>query len=561
MPKPGQDKLQHELTHIGELILGRRFAEAEALARPLVQAPRPPAMARHLLGLALVHQGQADAGLAQLRAAAEAEPDNPSFAAVFGQILGELEQVNEAVAVLQEALQRHPSDLGLRLQMGSLLGRCGRPKQAMEHLSAVLKQQPDHVPALVQVAEIFASLERPDQALATFEQALRHDPDQLDARCRRGVVLESLGRQDEAVAEFRRVLERDPDHVQALSRLAALVPATDDDPRPGRLLELLRGDRLSASEAVLVSFALGKLEEDRGRHAEAFEHFERANRLRAGYRGADFDLEAYRAEVQALIDGFDAAFFVDNPGRPDAAPEPVFVVGMPRSGTTLVESIIDAHSAAAGAGELPHLRTIAHQLLSQGDADPAATIAATAPDLFQQAAQQYLQILRARAPRAQRIVDKLPHNYLNLYLVPLLFGQARVIHCRRDPRDTCLSCFLTNFDQGHGYKNDLVTLGHAYNLYARLMEHWHRVLPTPILSVRYEDLVADPEAGARRILEFLGLDWEPGCLDFPMARRMVRTASSSQVRRGVYRSSAGRWRRYEAQLQPLLDVLDRSSSD
>ncbi|MBD3220953.1 tetratricopeptide repeat protein [bacterium] len=532
------------------------FPTAERNCRILLQGRRTPAAVHHVLGVALVRQGANDEGLEQLRAAVQKDPRNVGFLDVLAQALTECEQIHEALRIYGSALEIDPRNVPVLVHTGQLLRRFGRPQAAMRKLKAALDVDPRNLEALITAGDVFFEIGDSRQALRCFDLALKLEPTHLVCQCNRAFLLECNGQREEAAAGYRRVLETDPQNVYAHMRLAGIEPATSDDPRLDVLEDLARTGSLHTVQASQLHFTLGSLHDAAGDVEAAFGHYVTANRKRAEVRGNDFDLDRFEREVDAFCAGFTAAFFDDPPGTPTDSDVPVFVVGMPRSGTTLVESIIDAHGQAAGAGELPHLRAIRDQLIGDLADDPAGRLTATDPTLLAEAARQYLALLRMNHPDARRIVDKMPHNFMNLFLVPVLFRGARIVHCRRDARDTCLSCFFTDFAQGHGYRNDLTTLGRYYRLYERLMDHWRRTVPTPMLEVQYEELVTDPEAGARRLVEFLGLEWQPTCLDFPMARRMVRTASTSQVRRGVYRSSSGRWKRYEAQLAPLIAALD-----
>ncbi len=531
------------------------FPGAERNCRKLLLGRRTPAAVHHILGVALLRRGANDEGLEHLRAAVQKDPRNVGFLDVLAQALAECEQIHEALRIYGTALEIDPRSVSVLVHAGQLLRRFGRPQAAMCRLKTALDIDPRNVEALVTAGDVFFEIGDSRQALRCFDLALQLEPTHLVCQCNRAFLLECNGQREEAVVGYRRVLEVDPRNIYAHMRLAGIEPATPDDPRLGELEDLARTGALHTVQASQLHFTLGALHDAAGNVEAAFDHYAAANRRRAEIRGNDFDLDRFEREVDAFCEGFTGAFFDDPPGPPAETEVPVFVVGMPRSGTTLVESIIDAHGQAAGAGELSHLRAIRDQLLGDLTDDPAGRLAATDPALLAKAAGQYLDLLRMNHPDARRIVDKMPHNFMNLFLVPVLFRGARIVHCRRDPRDTCLSCFFTDFAQGHGYRNDLTTLGRYYRLYGRLMDHWRRTVPTPMLDVEYEELVADPEVGARRLVEFLGLEWEPACLDFPMARRMVRTASTSQVRRGVYRSSSGRWKRYETQLQPLVAAL------
>lgn len=305
-----------------------------------------------------------------------------------------------------------------------------------------------------------------------------------------------------------------------------------------------------------LEFAAGKCREDRLDYTESFEHFERANALhRAAISyNSERDEEVFRNFERA----FDESFFErwSDVGSDDATP--VFIVGMPRSGTTLVEQIIASHSKVFGAGELSALfKALASRFTLQHGFDySAASETATAEDLSAISV-HYLDALRSLDRESSRITDKLPTNFLNLGMISVLFPRATVIHCRRDPRDTCYSIYKHYFSaRGHHYAYDLEELGAYYNRYRKLMEHWARVLPTPVHTFYYEDIVGDVETASRALLDACELPWEAACLDFHRSRRPVATISTDQVRRPIYSESVGAWRRHEQKLAPLLRILD-----
>ena len=246
---------------------------------------------------------------------------------------------------------------------------------------------------------------------------------------------------------------------------------------------------------------------------------------------------------------FDADFLATRQGFGDDSEVPVFIVGMPRSGTTLVEQIAASHPAVFGAGERDDIGALAGAQFPGGTADLDAVAAGTL-------ARTHLERMRDLAGEALRITDKTPVNFLYLGLIALLFPRARIVHCRREARDVCLSCYFQNFVAGLPWATDLADLGRYHRAYRRIMDHWHQVLPLTILDVDYQDLVAAPEEGSRRIVDFLGLPWDDACLDFHRSRRTVRSAANWQVRRPIYATSVGRWKAYEPWLGPLLDALD-----
>jgi len=305
---------------------------------------------------------------------------------------------------------------------------------------------------------------------------------------------------------------------------------------------------------AMLQFSAATLLDRLRRYDEAFERARLANDL-AARALRRHDPAAFSAEVSAKINYFSRDRLAALPRAAHGSRRPVFVVGMPRSGTSLVEEILGSHPRVYGAGELQALRLVARDLSAAGGRKYPGSLAPASDAEAGRAAAQYLSAVDALAPGAERVIDKQPFNFLLLGLVELLFPECRVIHCVRDPLDTCLSCYMTNFEQANAFKFDLGHLGSYYRDYHRLMVHWKSVLGVPILDVRYEDVVANLEGQTRRMLEFLDLPWDERCLRFHENLRVVHTASRDQVRRPVYGSSVGRWRRYEKHLRPLLEAL------
>jgi hypothetical protein len=296
--------------------------------------------------------------------------------------------------------------------------------------------------------------------------------------------------------------------------------------------------------------------DDADRFDEAFARYAQANNLFREWRaqaGERFDHDALRCRIETAVETFTPDFFSRKRGWGNNSELPVFIVGMPRSGTTLVEQICASHPAVFGAGELPDITRL-WVALARGGAAPA--------DGWQrhriaQAADAYLEHLRLLGPSAMRVTDKMPGNVYHLGLIAVLFPRARIILCRRDPRDTCLSCYFQWFPSSRLlYTYNLADCARQYLQTERLVAHWRNVLPLPMLEMQYEELVADQETQSRRLIDFLGLPWDPACLEFHKTRRTVTTASVWQVRQPMYSRSVGRWRNYEKHLRPLLDVLE-----
>jgi tetratricopeptide (TPR) repeat protein len=378
------------------------------------------------------------------------------------------------------------------------------------------------------------------EKLAAARAALVCQPDYGRAHNLAGLMLVERGDLAGATRCYRRALacERDPAYYANLADLVRFRPGDG---------EIAAMERLAAEPAapddearIPLHFALGKAYEDCGEEERAFQNYLEGNRRKR--RSLAYDETGVLAAMARSEQAFSAEILARHQGEGDPSEVPVFILGMPRSGSTLIEQILASHPQVHGGDERPDFPELLEAL---GDRDWHALGAA------------YVARSRALAPGAARITDKLPGNFRHAGAIHLALPNARIIHSRRDPGDTCLSCFTKLFRGEQAYTYDLGELGRYYRAYARLMAHWRAVLPASVfLEVDYERLVADPETQTRRLLAHCGLDWHPACLDFHQTRRAVRTASAAQVRQPLYRRSVGRWRRYEALLAPLLAELE-----
>ncbi len=398
-------------------------------------------------------------------------------------------------------------------------------------------------------------LGRAEEALAAAREALALDPESANACSVIGMALLDQGRIEEAQEMLRRALELNPADVNTWFQQAGARRFGEDDLEQIRQLEaLIEAGGHPDEQRSYLHFAVAKMYNDCRRYDDAFRHYQAGNELaqRTHPHGHD-EAEAYCARSEQVFDG---AYFERVSGLGVDTPRPLFIVGMPRSGTTLVEQILASHPRVAGGGELDAIPRVVRRLAAELAPPPyPACLEGIGADRIQRAAAEYLGVLDEVSSEAERVTDKLPGNYLHLGLIATLLPGARVVHCRRDPRDTCLSNYFQRFAEGHHYSYDLAALGRQYRLYERLMAHWRAVLPLPILEVEYEALVGDLEAGVRRLLKFAGLPFDERCLRFWETERTVSTASHWQVRQRVYRGSVGRWRRYARHLGPLLEAL------
>jgi tetratricopeptide (TPR) repeat protein len=406
------------------------------------------------------------------------------------------------------------------------------------------------------------ALNRPHEALAHYEAACAIKPEVARLHHALGIALQVLGRLGEAREAFERAVALAPGKADFHLPLAHSRPFTAKDPRLAALEELAQDVAcLNEDEQIALHFALGKAYADLNEHQRAFSHLREGNALKR--RRVSYDETRTLGVFDRIRATFSPALMQAKGGAGHPSQVPIFVVGMPRSGTTLIEQILASHSRVFGAGEREELSAALPDLKA---APSAAVFPEVVAELSGQALHEfgsrYLARMTALAPTAERIVDKMPSNFGLLGLIHLALPGARFIHARRDPVDTCLSCFSILFVGHQPYTYELGELGRYYRTYARLMEHWRAALPPGLmLEVRYEDVVADLEGQARRIVAHCGLPWEEACLAFHRSQRPVQTASAVQVRQPLYATSVGRWRHYANELEPLLQALGVSPAD
>lgn len=480
-------------------------------------------------------------------------PDNPDALNLMGTLALEARQPQDAARLFGAASGLVPASVVYLTNLGLALFALKNFAGASTVFGKVLALDPKSVDALCHLGAVEKALNRTESARQLFEQAVSLAPRTSRAVLGLADTLTAAGDMDGATRLCREVIAAEPDNAAAFVALAAAHRFTENDPEPAAMASL--GRRLAQQGRGYPAFlhAAGKASADLGRHDEAFEHFAAAKALTS----RDFDLGDYVRRHDEVIRLFTPEFFADRAGYGVPDTSPVFIVGMPRSGTTLVEQICSSHSAVSGAGELASIGQIAREL-GASERDPAVfstLVKRMTAGQSREIAGLYLKQLRLAGGAATHITDKMPHNFEQLGLIALLFPNAHIIHCTRDPIDNCVSCFTHHFNENHGYNTDLAVLGQYYREYRRLMAHWREVLPIRMLDFSYEALIADQEGRSRELIDFLGLEWEDACLDFHRNERLVKTPSRWQVRQPIYASSVKAWKKYEKHLGPLFESL------
>jgi tetratricopeptide (TPR) repeat protein len=463
-------------------------------------------------------------------------------------------QFAEAISLYQRILSFTADLPDIQNNLGHALAALGRPAAAATAFARALELRSDYPEALCNWGLALTDLERFDEGEAKYRQAIRTSPRFAGAYNNLGLLLKTTGRLTQAEQAFKQAIELSPLDFSFYDNLASVRPFVADDPYLAAL-ETSAEDAgaLSIANRMHLHFALAKAYDGLGRSESAFHHLLQANRLKR--RQVAYDEAGTLDQMDRLRGLIDRDFIQARQGCGDPSALPVFIVGMTRSGTTLIEQILASHSQIFGAGELPLFDQVAgtiQNLLPGAPAFPEMMLDMS-PEHFEALGALYVHRMMRRSLTASRISDKTTVNFLFVCLIHLALPNATIIHAVRDPADTCMSCFATHFTSGQEHTYDLGELGRYYRHYRALMSHWHDVLPPGrIIDVRYEDLVADVENVARRIISHCGLDWDPRCLDFHRTERPIRTASATQVRKPIYGNSVKRWRRYEAFVGPLL---------
>jgi tetratricopeptide (TPR) repeat protein len=478
----------------------------------------------------------------------------------LAQLLSAQKQEVEALRILGEALKFAPKNIQTLLLTAKIQLRRNNLQAAEQATKLALQEEPENPEALTVLGQIFHETDRYDEAIEVLDRALKKNPDNPEALNFYGVALKSVGRLDEAREHILKALKINDAMYGAYANLNDLVDFSEGvgEELFNRMEAIFESvPNQEADPFLALHFAYAKALDDRGQHEKALEHYITGGKMKRA------QLDYKESDTHGFFDSIRAAFpkeaFENRKFEGLDDERPVFIVGMPRSGSTLLEQILSSHPDVYGAGEVKYLSRALGQLRDRFPSLPKypEMVSKITPAQLDIVAKNYQQALSQGAGGAKRITDKLLTNYFFVGLINLLFPKAKVVHTRRDPVDTCLSGFTKLFKDDMPHSYDLSELGRYYGKYRELMEHWEKVLPEGfMMTVQYEDVVADTEKEARRVIEFLGLPWNDKCVDFHKSDRPVKTASVAQVRKPIYKTSVQRWKKYGSGLQPLVDAID-----
>jgi tetratricopeptide (TPR) repeat protein len=465
----------------------------------------------------------------------------------------------EALRILGDALKFAPQNTQTLLLTAKIQMHRSNHAAAEQAVRMVLGREPENPEALTVLGQVLHETDRYDEAIEVLDRAVKANPNSPEALNFYGVALKSVGRLDEAREFILKALKLNDSMYGAYANLNDLVDFSkgEGDKLFNRMDAIFEATKTPESEQFLaLHFAYAKALEDRGEHKRALQHYITGGRMKRAQ--LDYNEAETFAFFDAIRESFPREVFEDRKYQGIDDERPVFIVGMPRSGSTLVEQILSSHPQVFGAGEVKYLSIALGRLRDRFPSLPKypQMMGKITPAQLDIVAKNYLEALTAGAGDAKRVTDKLLTNYFFVGLIHLLYPKAKFINTQRNPVDTCLSGFTKLFKDDMPHSYDLAELGRYYGKYHELMEHWQNVLPEGVLKVvRYEDVVANTEREAKSLIEFLGLDWDPKCLEFHKSRRPVKTASVAQVRKPIYKTAVQRWKKYGDGLQPLVDAI------
>lgn len=534
------------------------WGQRDAAAEMRDQEQRIAAMPKPLVGVShLLHEGKLIKAENACRHFLQQNPRNVEGMRLLADIGARLGILEDADFLLESAIEFEPDNIQVRIDYIQILRKRQKFSEALKQ--SELLYQRDTANPVFQSLYAIESMQTGDyeQALDLFDKVLQRLPNDPVTLTSRGHALKTFGRHDEAVSSYQTAVQSDPGYGDAYYGLANLKTYRFSDEEL-RLMEAQeQGNQLSYQNRIHICFALGKAYEDRKDYDTSFSYYQRGNELKRVQ--SRYDADQMTAELDNQITACTPALFEKQSGKGYDAPDPIFILGLPRAGSTLLEQILASHSQIDGTLELPNILSLAHRLRRQKQASNDSLYPENLHDLeadqLRAMGQDFIDSTRIHRQDAPYFIDKMPNNFRHIGLIKLILPNAKIIDARREPMACCFSGFKQLFAEGQEFTYGLNEIGRYYRDYVGLMDHWDKVLPGSVLRVQHEDVLDDLEGQVRRMLDYLGLRFEQACIDFHQTKRAVRTASSEQVRQPITKASVDLWRRYETHLQPLKDAL------
>ena len=532
------------------------LAAAAELYERVLALESDHAQALHYLGLVHYQRGDLSKADDLLSRSLVSNPSDANTYSDLGMVKVRLEKYADSLPLFAKSLAINPNHLDALNNMAAALKSLQRFDQAALLYKRMVKLQPRSASVLCNLANAQFHSGDESAAIASYQKAIRLNAGSRRARIGLGEAYESSGKFKQAKLQYLAVLRRDENSPLALSRLIQSREGQIDDKWLQRAHALLEDPATKAEGKIRLNISLGYYYDRNKKFDAAFEHLKAGNDCRSEHDR--FDSQAGSAEISKLIEALTEEFFESVSSYGNTSERPIFIVGMPRSGTTLTEQILASHPEVAPGGELSALLRASFQVreYARNSQPYPAGLLEIGRIGISRLAKGYLDRLEKVSSTARMVTDKLPFNFMHLGMIAVLFPNAKVIHCSRHPMDNCLSCYFTSFADQIKFANNLESLGRYYLDYHRLMRHWHDVLPIEILDLKYEEMVSRTDANISRLLSYCGLEFDPACAQFYRTARGIRTPSRWQVRQPIYSSSVRRWRNYEKQLEPLRQILE-----
>jgi tetratricopeptide (TPR) repeat protein len=532
--------------------LGRKQEAEQALDESFELDPE-----RKELVIAAQHQQEGEFGKAEAicRNILRRDPRNVNATRMLGTLARDLGKPRLAARMLRNAVNLAPDFFGARMDLARALIEIDELDECETILQDAIRQKPELPHPYSLLGNLYTKQGRFDEAVDVYKEALAKQPNHGPSLAAMGHALKTIGRQEESIDTYRDCITRHPEFGEAYWALANLKTFRFSDEEVATMERFVDDENLPDETRVNFNYSLGKAYEDRGDYEQAFVRYDKGNQLRRPHESYD-PVQTEMVHDQ-IIETITPEFLEANRENGCPAADPIFIVGLPRSGSTLIEQILASHSQVDGTLELPDLPRIIkaiNEQKPQGDGYPQA-LNHYGPDLAR-LGEQYLEWTARHRKGAPHFTDKMPNNFASIGLIAAILPNAKVVNARRHPLDSCMGCYKQLFYKGQSFTYDLIELGEYYLEYQRMMDHWHAVVPHMVIDVHYEDMVADQENQTRRLIEHCALPWEDRVLRFYETDRAVITASSEQVRQPIYSKSVNSWRRFEAHLEPLIEVLE-----
>ncbi|WP_052177746.1 tetratricopeptide repeat-containing sulfotransferase family protein [Methylotenera sp. G11] len=537
----------------------KNYDEAIKCLHQALNLDKKSARAFHILGVIYAELDDYPRTLECLQNASGLAPMDADINISYADMLAKVDLNGSAAIKYMDICNRHPNLLKAFTLFGKHLVNMRYYDEALQCYDRALQLGANGIDTLDTLGKIYLGMGNVDAAIDNYNKALAIEPSRLSSLIGLEQAYQDDGKLDKAISICDEIIATHGDSPKGYLLKSGVLKSQANDGIAENLLRFINQDNLDESFMVDINFALGKIYDDQKNYKQAFHHYALANSIKS--QKLSYDREESEASFTKLIETYNTDFFKNRQTYGTDSKLPILIIGMPRSATTLTEQIISSHPSVLGAGEVEFWSDTVnslHYILNSKSSYPECVQDMLPAHAKEIAATYESTLLKTTGASAApvHITDKMPHNFMSIGLIATIFPNAKIIHTKRDPVDTCLSIFFQHFNEHHSYAFDLSNLGFYYKQYERLMQHWHTVLPGRIMDIHYADTIADPEYWTRKLISHIGLEWDDACLAPHKLERSVKTPSHWQVRQPIYKTSVQRWKNYEPYIQPLIDALN-----